>query len=45
MSESKRKQENMPLSIPLEDNFTDIIAKAQRGLGFTQELGVRVEWR
>ena len=27
----------MPLSIPLEDNFTDIIAKAQRGLGFTNE--------
>jgi glyoxylase-like metal-dependent hydrolase (beta-lactamase superfamily II) len=27
----------MPLSIPLEDNFTDIIAKAQRGLGFTHE--------
>ena len=27
----------MPLSIPLEDNFTDIIAKAQRGLGFTPE--------
>ena len=27
----------MPLSTPLEDNFTDIIAKAQRGLGFTNE--------
>ena len=27
----------MPLSIPLEDNFTDIIAKAQRGLGFNNE--------
>jgi glyoxylase-like metal-dependent hydrolase (beta-lactamase superfamily II) len=27
----------MPLSIPLEDNFTDIIAKAQRGLKLTPE--------
>jgi glyoxylase-like metal-dependent hydrolase (beta-lactamase superfamily II) len=27
----------MPLSIPLEDNFTNIIAKAQRGLGFNNE--------
>jgi glyoxylase-like metal-dependent hydrolase (beta-lactamase superfamily II) len=27
----------MPLRIPLEDNFTDIIAKAQRGLGFNNE--------
>jgi len=27
----------MPLSIPLEDNFTDIIAKAQRGLSLSNE--------
>ena len=27
----------MPLSIPLEDNFTDIIAKAQRGLSLKNE--------
>jgi glyoxylase-like metal-dependent hydrolase (beta-lactamase superfamily II) len=32
-----RKISTMPLSIPLEDNFTDIIAKAQRGLGFNNE--------
>jgi glyoxylase-like metal-dependent hydrolase (beta-lactamase superfamily II) len=32
-----RKFSTMPLSIPLEDNFTDIIAKAQRGLGFNNE--------
>jgi len=32
----------MPLRIPLEDNFTDIIAKAQRGLGFhSEELAAR----
>jgi hydroxyacylglutathione hydrolase len=27
----------MPLSVPLEDNFTDIIAKAQRGLSLNNE--------
>jgi glyoxylase-like metal-dependent hydrolase (beta-lactamase superfamily II) len=32
----------MPHSIPLEDNFTDIIAKAQRGLGLkNEELAAR----